>query len=66
MTDLLEQSDAIISGRRSIEERHPVDILGGTSLHEMGDGVAFVESFANVTAFRVDGRLALIDAGGTS
>lgn len=64
MTDLLEQSDAIISGRRSIEERHPVDILGGTSLHEMGDGVAFVESFANVTAFRVDGRLALIDAGG--
>jgi alkyl sulfatase BDS1-like metallo-beta-lactamase superfamily hydrolase len=64
MTDLLEQSDAIISGRRSIEDRHPVAIMGETSLHELGDGLAFVESFANVTVFDVDDRLVMIDAGG--
>lgn len=62
--DLLEQSDAIITGRRSIEDRHPVAIMGETSLHELGDGLAFVESFANVTVFDVDDRLVMIDAGG--
>jgi alkyl sulfatase BDS1-like metallo-beta-lactamase superfamily hydrolase len=63
-TDLLELSDSIITGRTSIESRHPVAMMGVTELHELGDGLAFVESFANVTAFDVDDRLLLIDAGG--
>ena len=33
-------------------------------MHELADGVAFLESFANVTALESNGRLALIDAGG--
>lgn len=64
MTDLLELSDSIITGRTSIESRHPVAMMGSTELHELGDGLAFIESFANVTAFDVDDRLAMIDAGG--
>ena len=64
MDDLLEQSEALIAGDLSIEDRPPVDIRSGTSLHELADGVAFVESFANVTALQADDRLALIDAGG--
>lgn len=63
-TDLLDLSDAIITGRTSIESRHPVAMMGVTELHELAEGVAFIESFANVTAFDVDDRLLLIDAGG--
>ena len=62
-TDLLELSDSIITGRTSIESRHPVAMMGVTELHELAEGLAFVESFANVTAFDVDDRLLLIDAG---
>jgi alkyl sulfatase BDS1-like metallo-beta-lactamase superfamily hydrolase len=64
MTDLLELSDSIITGRTSIESRHPVAMMGVTELHELGDGLAFIESFANVTVFDVEDRLAMIDAGG--
>ncbi len=64
MDDLLEQSEALIAGDLSIEDRPPVDIRSGTSLHELAEGVAFIESFANVTALQVDDRLALVDAGG--
>lgn len=63
-TDLLALSESIITGRTSIESRHPVAMMGVTELHELGEGLAFIESFANVTAFDVDDRLALIDAGG--
>jgi glyoxylase-like metal-dependent hydrolase (beta-lactamase superfamily II) len=63
-TDLLELSESIITGRTSIESRHPVAMMGVTELHELAEGLAFVESFANVTAFDVDDRLVLIDAGG--
>ena len=63
-TDLLELSESIITGRTSIEARHPVAMMGVTELHELADGLAFIESFANVTAFDVDDRLVLIDAGG--
>ncbi len=63
-TDLLELSESILSGRTSIESRHPVAMMGVTELHELADGLAFIESFANVTAFDVDDRLVLIDAGG--
>jgi alkyl sulfatase BDS1-like metallo-beta-lactamase superfamily hydrolase len=62
--DLLATAEALISGARSIEDRPPVVIGAPTELHELADGVAFIESFANVTAFDVDDRLVLIDAGG--
>jgi len=63
-TDLLALSESILDGTTSIESRHPVAMFGTTELHELGDGLAFIESFANVTAFDVDGRLLMIDAGG--
>jgi alkyl sulfatase BDS1-like metallo-beta-lactamase superfamily hydrolase len=63
-TDLLELSDRLLSGETSIAEHHPVIPRGDSTLNELGDGVAFVESFANVTAL-VDGdRLLMVDAGG--
>src|SRR5688572_18090102 len=63
-TDLLAVSERILSGTASIDERHPVSISGGTTLNELGDGLAFLESFANVTAVTAGGELLLIDAGG--
>ena len=63
-TDLLALSDDIISGRVSIESRHPLSMMGGTELVELGDGLAFIESFANVTVLDNEDRLAMIDAGG--
>lgn len=63
-TDLLAVSERILSGSAAIDERHPVSITGGTTLNELGDGLAFLESFANVTAVVADGELLLIDAGG--
>ncbi|MFM7068053.1 MAG: alkyl sulfatase dimerization domain-containing protein, partial [Actinomycetes bacterium] len=46
------------------DDRHPLFIRGGTQLAELGDGLAFVESFANVAAFVDSGRMLLVDAGG--
>lgn len=63
-TDLLSLSERIISGELPIDEHHPLSIRGGTTLQELGDGLAFIESFANVTAIVADGQLLLIDAGG--
>ena len=34
-TDLLELSESILSGRTSIESRHPVAMMGVTELHEL-------------------------------
>jgi alkyl sulfatase BDS1-like metallo-beta-lactamase superfamily hydrolase len=62
--DLLELSERILSGRAAIDDRHPVMLSGGTTLNELGDGLAFLESFANVTALVADDQLVLIDAGG--
>lgn len=62
-TDLLELSEDIIEGRKPIESHHPVMIGGATRLAEVAPGVAFVESFANVTAFATADGLVLVDAG---
>jgi len=61
---LLDLSESILSGETSIDERHPVSITGSTTLEEVGDGIAFLESFANVTAVVDGGELLLVDAGG--
>ncbi|HTO01564.1 MAG TPA: alkyl sulfatase dimerization domain-containing protein [Microthrixaceae bacterium] len=62
--DPLEISENILSGRVSIQEHSPLSIRGGTSLTELHDGLAFVESFGNVTALLAGDSLVLIDAGG--
>ncbi len=62
--DLLARSHRLITGELSIDEHHPVLPSGSSTLVELGDGLAFVESFANVTAVVDDDRLLLVDAGG--
>ncbi|MFM7064250.1 MAG: MBL fold metallo-hydrolase, partial [Actinomycetes bacterium] len=62
--DLLAESERLLRGEVTTDERHPLFIRGGTQLVELGDGLAFVESFANVTAFVDGGRMLLVDAGG--
>ncbi len=61
--DLLTLSEDIIEGRTTIESHHPVMIGGTTTLAELAPGVAFLESFANVTAFRTSDGLVMVDAG---
>ncbi len=62
--DLLAESERLLNGEVTTDERHPLFIRGGTRLEELGDGLAFVESFANVTALVDGGRMLLVDAGG--
>ena len=61
--DLLQLSEDIIEGRTAIESHHPVMIGGATTLAELAPDVAFVESFANVAAFRTEDGMMMIDAG---
>jgi alkyl sulfatase BDS1-like metallo-beta-lactamase superfamily hydrolase len=60
----LELSRRLVNGDASLAEHHPVLPTGPTSLTELGPGLAFIESFANVTAVVDEGRLLLVDAGG--
>jgi glyoxylase-like metal-dependent hydrolase (beta-lactamase superfamily II) len=62
--DLLAMSEGLIDGTLSIEDHHPVSISTGTTPLDLGDGLAFLESFANVSAIRSGGELGVIDAGG--
>ena len=61
MTDLLAQSDRILRGETAIEDQHP--FRPSNTLGEVGDRTAFVESFANVSAFATDDGLVLVDTG---
>src|SRR5215212_12005729 len=61
MGDVLELVDRLWRGEVSIESHHPVTQVGG--LTEVGDGIAFVSSFANVSAFDTDDGLVLVDTG---
>ena len=58
---LLDLSDDILQGRASIRDHHP--FTTSNQLEEVGDGVAFVDSFANVTALATDDGLCLVDTG---
>jgi len=62
--DPLALSERLITGELPISEHHPVMPTGRSTLTELGDGLAFVDSFANVTAMVDDGRLLMVDAGG--
>ena len=43
--DLLELSEQILSGRRTIDDHHPLQIGGATVLQGITERVSFVESF---------------------
>src|SRR5262245_62911240 len=58
---LLELSSRILDGTEEITAHHP--FRPSNTLDEVGDGVAFVESFANVTAFSTPDGLCLVDTG---
>ncbi len=60
--DVLELADDLWNGRVTTERVHPVG-LGGAGLADVGDGVAFVASFANVSAFDTEDGLFLVDTG---
>ncbi|MGA2521881.1 MAG: alkyl sulfatase dimerization domain-containing protein [Acidimicrobiales bacterium] len=60
--DVLELADKLWRGEIDIVDIHPVGgYIGG--LAEIGPGVAFVPSFANVSAFSTDDGLVLVDTG---
>ncbi len=58
---VLDLVDRLWRGESSIEEHHPFAHSGG--LEELLDGVAFVPSFANVSAFSTDDGLVMVDTG---
>jgi alkyl sulfatase BDS1-like metallo-beta-lactamase superfamily hydrolase len=59
--DILDLADKLWTGEVSVEDSHPFSLLG--EAQEVADGVAFVPSFANVTALRTDNGLVLVDTG---
>jgi len=61
MRDVLDLAERLWRGEITTTEFHPVGDLGG--LAEICDGVAFVPSFANVTAIGTDDGLVLVDTG---
>jgi alkyl sulfatase BDS1-like metallo-beta-lactamase superfamily hydrolase len=61
MSELLDRSDRILRGEAAIEDHHP--FRPSNVLDEVGEGTAFVESFANVAALATDDGLVLVDTG---
>ena len=59
--DVLDLADRLWRGEAHVSEFHPVGNLGG--LAEIGDNVAFLPAFANVTATRTPDGLVLVDTG---
>jgi glyoxylase-like metal-dependent hydrolase (beta-lactamase superfamily II) len=62
--DLLATSAGLLDGSLSTDDHHPLSMDSTAALVELGDGLAFVESFANVVALSRSGQLALVDTGG--
>lgn len=60
--ELLDLADRLWDGREPIESHHPVGFTG--ELAVLAEGVAFLPSFANVTAFETGEGLVLVDTGG--
>ncbi|MGH9090448.1 MAG: alkyl sulfatase dimerization domain-containing protein [Acidimicrobiales bacterium] len=59
--DVLELADRLWTGEIDVTRHHPVGHVGG--LAEICEGVAFVPSFANVSAFDTGDGLVLVDTG---
>jgi len=60
--DLIALADRIWRGEEAIEDHHPVGFQGG--LAEVADGVAFLASMANISAFRTADGVVQVDTGG--
>src|SRR5581483_11418749 len=61
--DVLELADRLWRGEVTTTEVHPLRPASG--LAEVGDGVAFAPSFANVSAVDTEDGLVLVDTGST-
>jgi alkyl sulfatase BDS1-like metallo-beta-lactamase superfamily hydrolase len=59
--DIVELADRLWRGESSTAEHHPVVFSG--ELCEITDGVAFVPTFANCSAFATDDGLFMVDTG---
>jgi glyoxylase-like metal-dependent hydrolase (beta-lactamase superfamily II) len=59
--DILQLADRLWRGEITTDQYHPVGHHGG--LAEICDGVAFLPSFANVSAFATEDGLVLVDTG---
>lgn len=59
---LLELADRAWTGQISADQARPMTYMG--KLAEVAEGIAFVPSFGNVTAFRTEQGLVLVDSGG--
>ncbi|MGH9297438.1 MAG: alkyl sulfatase dimerization domain-containing protein [Acidimicrobiales bacterium] len=61
MDDIIELADRLWRGETDVTRHHPLAMAGG--LAEIADGVAFVASFARVSAFTTGDGLVLVDTG---
>jgi len=61
MDDILDLADRLWRGEADIVQHHPLGGAGG--LTEVADGVAYVASFARVSAFSTEDGLVLVDTG---
>jgi alkyl sulfatase BDS1-like metallo-beta-lactamase superfamily hydrolase len=59
---VLELADKLWRGEADIADHHPFRLMS-TEAEEVTDGVAFVPSFANVSAVATDDGLVLVDTG---
>ncbi|HEY6474231.1 MAG TPA: MBL fold metallo-hydrolase, partial [Acidimicrobiales bacterium] len=60
-SDVLSVAERLWNGELSTSTFHPVDHMGG--FVEITDGVGFCPSFANVSSFKTDDGLVLVDTG---
>lgn len=58
---IMDIADDLWTGARRIEDTHPFSLLG--EAEEVAEGVAFVPSFANVSALATHDGLVLVDTG---
>src|SRR5579862_5283949 len=61
MGDTLDYADRLWRGEEEITSGH--QLFAGLPLEEVTDGVAFLPTFANVSAFSTDDGLFLVDTG---
>jgi alkyl sulfatase BDS1-like metallo-beta-lactamase superfamily hydrolase len=62
MGAVLDLADRLWRGEADIREHHPFRLVSA-EVEEVGDGVAFVPSFANVSAVQTSDGLVLVDTG---
>ncbi|HEX7167400.1 MAG TPA: alkyl sulfatase dimerization domain-containing protein [Acidimicrobiales bacterium] len=63
MASVVDIADRLWRGESTVGEVHPVSARNLGDIEEIRDGVAFVPSFANVSAFATGDGLVLVDTG---